>query len=72
MAGTSPRFYKIPITRELVESVERGQYPPTPTIVIGHFPDVLRFNYRSSQGMKLLGNRYAILQCYEAFKKFIV
>ncbi|KAF8904770.1 hypothetical protein CPB84DRAFT_656135 [Gymnopilus junonius] len=71
MVGTSPSFFKIPVSQELVRCVERGQYPPTPTIVTGHVPDVPRPDRRFSEGMKPLDSRCAILQCYEAFKRFI-
>jgi len=71
LTGTSPSFFKIPVTQELVQSVGRGQYPSTPTIITGHVPDIPRPNRRFSEGMKPLDNRRAILQCYEAFKKFV-
>jgi hypothetical protein len=72
MVETSPSFFKIPVTRELTRYVEGGTFPPTPTVVIGHVPDIPRPDRRFSEGMKLLDNRRAILQCYEAFKKFVV
>ena len=71
MTGTSPSFFKIPVTQDLSRSVERGQFPPTPTVVTGHVPDLPRPNRRFSEGMKPLDNRRSILQCYEAFKRFI-
>ena len=71
MTGTSPSFFMIPITQDLSRSVERGQFPPTPTVVTGHVPDLPRPNRRFSEGMKPLDNRRSILQCYEAFKRFI-
>jgi hypothetical protein len=67
-----PSFFKIPVTHELTRCVEYGTFPLTPTVVIGHVPDIPRPNRRFSEGMKPLDNRRAILQCYEAFKKFIV
>ncbi|PBK67270.1 hypothetical protein ARMSODRAFT_889451 [Armillaria solidipes] len=72
MVGTSPSFFKIPVTQELTRCVESGQFPHTPTIITGHVPDIPRPNRRFSEGMKPLDNRRAILQCYEAFKKFVV
>lgn len=72
MVGTSPSFFKIPVTHELTRCVEYGTFPLTTTVVIGHVPDIPRPNRRFSEGMKPLDNRRAILQCYEAFKKFIV
>ncbi|KAK0464768.1 uncharacterized protein EV420DRAFT_1062917 [Desarmillaria tabescens] len=72
MVGTHPSFFKIPVTQELTRCVESGQFPPAPTIVPGHVPDLPRPNHRFSEGMKPLDNRRAILQCYEAFKKFVL
>jgi hypothetical protein len=69
MTRTSPTFFKIPVTAEL----DRGiHYPANPTIVLTHFPDLSRPELRLSEGMKPLDNRRAILQCYEAFKRFII
>jgi hypothetical protein len=68
MIGTSPTFFKIPITVELVRCVQRGEYPATPTVMIGHVPELPRPN---REGMKPLDNRRIILQCYEAFKQFV-
>ncbi|KAN0085835.1 hypothetical protein V8E55_006969 [Tylopilus felleus] len=72
MVGTSPTFFKIPVTTELTQCVQRGDYPATPTIVLGHMPEIPRPAHRQSEGMKPLDNRRIILQCYEAFKQFIV
>ncbi|KIL62201.1 hypothetical protein M378DRAFT_81563 [Amanita muscaria Koide BX008] len=69
MFGTMPTFFKIPITTELVKSIECGEYPATPTVVLGHVPDIPR--HRQSDGMKPLDNRCLILQCFEAFKQFV-
>ena len=33
MLGSTPRFYKIPITQDFVRAVETGQYPEQPTTV---------------------------------------
>jgi hypothetical protein len=71
MVGTFPSFLKIPVTRELTRCVKYGQIPNTPTIVTVHVPDIPRPNCRFSEGMKPLNNQLAILQCYEAFKKFL-
>jgi hypothetical protein len=71
MVGTSPSFFKIPVTRNLVRCVGKGEYNCIPTIVTGHVPDIPRPNRRFIEGMRPLDNRRAILQCYEAFKKFV-
>ncbi|KAK0222135.1 hypothetical protein IW262DRAFT_1448227 [Armillaria fumosa] len=72
MVGTSPSFFKISVTRKLTRCIEFGRSPHTPIIVTGHVPVIPRPNRRFSEGMKPLDNRRAILQCYEAFKKFVV
>ncbi|KAJ4476963.1 hypothetical protein C8J55DRAFT_606699 [Lentinula edodes] len=49
-----------------------GTVPSTPTIVTGHVPDIIHPDCRFSEDMKPSDNRRAILQCYEASKKFAV
>ena len=71
LKGTSPIFYKIPITAQLAQSVALGIYPATPTVVHAHLPAVARPARRLSEGMKPLDNRAIILACYEAFKSFV-
>lgn len=71
MTGTSPVFYKIPVTIELADSVLMGQYPPIRTVVHAHLPPVPRPARRLSEGMRPLDNRATILTCYEAFKQFV-
>lgn len=74
MSGTSPAFFKIPVTTALLQCIELEIFPHTPTGVIGHVPDVLRPNRRfnSNEGMIPLDNRRVILECFEAFKKFVL
>jgi len=73
MVGTSPTFVKIPITADLVQCVQRGEYPATPTVVLAHKPDISEPDPSvRNEGMKPLDGRRVILQCYEAFKKFVV
>src|SRR6266702_724987 len=71
MTGTSPTFFKIPVTLELIEAVLRGEYPATPTVVAMHRPEVPRPALRLSEGMRPLDNRRCILACFEAFKQFV-
>jgi len=71
MTGTCPTFFKIPVTSELMEAVRLGQYPPTPTVVAMHIPEVPRPAHRLSEGMRPLDNRRKILACFEAFKQFV-
>jgi len=71
MTGTSPTFFKIPVTLELIEAIQRGEYPATPTVVAMHRPTVPRPARRLSEGMRPLDNRRCILACFEAFKQFV-
>jgi len=71
MLGTAPTFFKIPVTQDLVSAVELGRYPPTPTVVTMHVPDVPRPTYLVAEGMEPLDNREIIFACFEAFKQFV-
>jgi len=72
MTGTSPTFFKIPVTLELIGAIQRGEYPATPTIVVMHRPAVPRPARRLSEGMRPLDNRRCILACFEAFRQFVI
>ncbi|KAJ7176643.1 hypothetical protein C8R46DRAFT_890208 [Mycena filopes] len=72
MTGTFPTFCKIPVTEELVGCVERGDYPSSPTTVSVHIPSVPRPNRRLYEGMVPLDHRRIILECFEAFKAFVL
>ncbi|KAF8425080.1 hypothetical protein L210DRAFT_3567605 [Boletus edulis BED1] len=56
IVGTTPIFYRIPVTRDLIEHIAQGTYPPP-------MPPI--------EGMKPLDSRYQILSCYEASKPII-
>ena len=71
MIGTSPSFFKVRVSTELVSAIELGQYPATPTIVEMHVPVIPRPACRLSEGMRPLDNRSVILACFEAFKQFL-
>jgi hypothetical protein len=71
MAGSTPTFYKIPVTQDLVYAVETGQYPEKPTIVHKLIPPVADLNRLVHDGMRPLNNRDVILRCFEAFKRFV-
>lgn len=71
LKGSSPIFYKVPVTAELARAVALGLYPATPTVVHAHLPVIPRPPRRLSEGMKPLDNRASILACYEAFKHFV-
>jgi hypothetical protein len=68
ICGTSPLFYKIPITQDLVDCVALGVEPITETKVLKHvplFPDGI------VRGMVPVGNRLLALKCFDAFKAFV-
>jgi len=71
MVGTTPTFYKIPVTKDLLQHVAQGTYPPNPIHVTFCQPPIPRPARRYSEGMKPLDNRQRILGCYEAFKTVI-
>ncbi|KIK66411.1 hypothetical protein GYMLUDRAFT_55680 [Collybiopsis luxurians FD-317 M1] len=68
MVATTPTFFKIPVTAELVVHVGQGTYPLQTTLVTYCLPPLAR---RYSEGMKPLDNRQTILSCYEAFKTIV-
>ncbi|KAH9916789.1 uncharacterized protein B0H18DRAFT_1096662 [Fomitopsis serialis] len=69
--GTTPTFYKIPVTAGLVCDVHYGAYPSKPTIVSVHVPELPSPAGRYNEGMKPLDNRQAVLRCYEAFRGIV-
>jgi hypothetical protein len=71
MVGTSPAFYKIPVTQTLSTHICQGTYPPEGTRVTYCYPLIPRPPCRLDEGMKPLDNRYEILRCYEAFKAVV-
>ena len=70
--GTSPTFYKLPVSKKLVTAVQWGDYEQE-TVVLAHRPAVLPSASRpcSDEGMNPLDNRRLILSCFEAFKRFV-
>ena len=70
MVGTSPTFFKIPVTQALATAVELGEYPTEPTVVSMHTPEISRPSCRVAEGMIPLDNREIIFACFEAFKQF--
>ena len=69
--GTMPTFFKIPVTGDLAGHVKDGTYPPEPTVVSIHVPDLPRPDNRHKEGMRPLDNREALLRYYEAFKRIV-
>lgn len=71
MTGTCPTFFKILVTLELIEAVQRGEYPARPTVVVMHRLEVPRPSRRLHEGMRPMDNRRCILAHFEALKEFI-
>ncbi|TFK60559.1 hypothetical protein BDN72DRAFT_805619 [Pluteus cervinus] len=71
MKGTAPVFYRIPITDDLVRSIGDGTYPDQPTIVYRLLSPVQDVSKYFSEGMQSLENRRVIMQCFEAFKRYL-
>jgi hypothetical protein len=71
MVGTSPMFFKIPITQALSTHVHHGTYPLEETYVTYCYPPIPHPSCQYSEGMKPLDNRCEILKCYEAFKVIV-
>ena len=71
MVGTSPAFFKIPVTQTLSTHIRHGTYPPEETRVTYRYPPVPRPGRRHYEGMKPLDNRREIFKCYEAFKAIV-
>lgn len=72
LTGSSPIFYKIPVTTQLAQSIVAGTYPSIPTVVHAHLPVLARPVRRLTEGMRPLDNRANILACFDAFKRFVV
>ncbi len=70
MIGTVPFFYRIPVTAELVRSIETAAYPPQATIVQRFIPPVPDQALYMEDGLVSLENRHIVMQCFEAFKAF--
>ena len=72
MIGTSPIFFKVNVSTDLLSCIEIGRPLCTPTIVEMHVPEIPSPPNRFSEGMRLLDNRSVILACFEAFKQFLI
>ncbi|TFK71457.1 hypothetical protein BDN72DRAFT_837511 [Pluteus cervinus] len=69
MRGTAPTFYKIVVTKELLQSVGDATYPDQPTFVHKLRPPVHDIAKYFKEGLQTLDNRRVIMQCFEAFKR---
>lgn len=69
--GSTPTFYKITVTEELLLALASAQYPATPTIVerlVPPVPDLVSFHV---SGMLQVNNRLAIFKCFQAFQHLV-
>ena len=64
LTGSSPIFYKIPVTTQVAWGVETGTYPSVPTVVHAHVPKLARPVRRLAEGMSPLDNRANLLACF--------
>jgi hypothetical protein len=71
LIGTSPTFYKIPVTSALRMSILSGMYPAQPTVVERCVPPIPDPTLRM-RGLVPVVNRKFLLQCFDAFKAFVV
>jgi hypothetical protein len=74
MIGSAAVFYLIPITDILVDAISTASYPATETVVFQFVPPVPNSTHYvdHGKGMRPLENRRIVLQCFEAFKKFVM
>jgi hypothetical protein len=68
MRGTTPFFYKIKVTQDLVNSVEKGERPTQPTKIYQHRA---LLPLGPKRGMIPLANRKVGLEYYEALKVLV-
>ncbi|KAF8888734.1 hypothetical protein CPB84DRAFT_1749462 [Gymnopilus junonius] len=74
MIGTAVVFYLIPVTKTLEVAITMASYPADETIVFQFIPPVPDSAHYGNhgKGMRPLENQRIVLQCLEAFKKFVV
>jgi hypothetical protein len=74
MIGSAVVFYLIPVTDTLEEAISTASYPAEETIVFQFIPPVPDSAHYGDhgKGMRPSENRRIVLQCFEAFKKFVV
>lgn len=72
MVGTSPIFYRIPVSTQLLDALVTASFPEDETVVLKFIPPVPNVERYFSDGMRALENRRIVLQCFEAFKTSIV
>jgi hypothetical protein len=62
MRGTFPTFYKIPVSFDLAQSVQRGEQPKKNTYASRHDP--FRPMVEKGKEMSILKNRIHLVRCY--------
>ncbi len=72
MVGVVPTFYRIPVTAELVRYVQAGTHSLEKTTVHRCIPPVPNPLSYLDEGLVPLANRVTVMQCFEAFKTFVV
>ncbi|PPQ87155.1 hypothetical protein CVT25_000145 [Psilocybe cyanescens] len=74
MIGSAVVFYLIPVTDTLEKAISTASYPTEETIFFRFIPPVPDSSHYGDhgKGMRPLENRHIVLQCFEAFKKFVV
>jgi hypothetical protein len=68
MVGTRPCFYKVPVTKQLSDSIITGQYPHQPTFVTLCSPPPIG---HASNSMQIPAYRRTALQYYDAFRELV-
>jgi hypothetical protein len=71
IVGTAPTFYKVDLTKPVVDAIEVGESPTQTTIVHKLIPPVDNPSKLLEEGMLPLNNRATILSCFKAFKQFV-
>lgn len=72
IVGTSPTFYIIHVTTNLLDALEHATYPAQAVIVGQYRPAVPNPQSYLTDGMRPLTNRTLIFQCFKAFKALFV
>ncbi|KAF8909712.1 hypothetical protein CPB84DRAFT_1673391 [Gymnopilus junonius] len=72
MVGSSPIFYRVPVTTTLLNALVTATYPAEETIVLRYIPPVPNPETYRDLGMRPLANRRIVLQCFEGFKSLLV
>ncbi|KAJ8457411.1 hypothetical protein ONZ45_g18322 [Pleurotus djamor] len=72
MVGSTPAFFRTTITTELREAIASMRRPAEETVILRFIPPVADPASYYVQGMNRVDNRFAIMQCFEAFKGLLV